>query len=99
VVRELLFAHPQPLRFGELVERLPGISRTLLTSRLRELEAAGIVQPHTNGAARAIGGWSLTERGASLADVLRAMGSWSIEHLADPAADPRSVRLRLSSLG
>ena len=100
VAREMLFAHPRPLRFGELAEELPGISRNLLNSRLRELEAAGIVEPNTGGAARAIGGWGLTERGASLGEVLRAIGTWGIENLADPtAADRRTVRRRLSSLG
>jgi DNA-binding HxlR family transcriptional regulator len=79
---------------------LPGISRNLLTARLRELEAAGIAERHTDGAARAIGGWGLTERGASLADVVRAMGSWSMDNLPDPTgADRRSVRRRLASLG
>jgi DNA-binding HxlR family transcriptional regulator len=67
---------------------------------LRELEAAGIVKRHTGGAARAIGGWGLTDRGASLADVVRAMGTWSMDNLPDPtAANRRAVRRRLSTLG
>src|SRR5688500_12168933 len=40
IVREL---RPGPRRFTDLVEGLPGISRKLLTERLRELERDGIV--------------------------------------------------------
>jgi DNA-binding HxlR family transcriptional regulator len=100
VVRELLFAHPEPRRFGELLDELPGMSRSLLMGRLRELEEAGIVRPHAQGTARAIGGWSLTERGASLAPAVRAMAEWSFEEIEDPTGAPRAaIRRQIESLG
>src|SRR5918998_1813604 len=40
VVRELM---PGPRRFTDLVDGLPGVSRALLTERLRTLEDAGVV--------------------------------------------------------
>ena len=99
-MRELLFAHPEPLRFGELIDSLPGISRNLLAGRLRDLEEAGVVERHTSGAARAMGGWSLTTGGASLGPVVRAAADWSMGHIEDPTgADPRGVRRRIASLG
>lgn len=83
-----------------MLAELPGISRSLLTTRLRDLEAAGIVTPHTNGSARAVKGWGLTERGAALGPAMRALGEWAYEHSEDPSgADRRQVRRRLSSLG
>lgn len=99
-MRELLFAHPEPRRFGALLTELPGISRSLLSARLRELEAAGLVEAHTNGAARAINGWGLTDAGAALAPTLRALGEWGLDHAPGPAAaDEGALRGRLSSLG
>ncbi len=100
VLRELLFAHPQPLRFGELSAELPGLSRSLLASRLRELESAGIIEAQKQGASRAIGGWALTERGASLAPVVRAIGEWGIDDSEGPVeADRGALRRKLDSLG
>jgi DNA-binding HxlR family transcriptional regulator len=100
VVRELLFVHPEPRRFGELLEALPGISRNLLAARLRSLEAEGIVRslrPEGGGAAT---GWGLTGRGAALAPTLRAAAEWSMDNTEDPTgADPAAMRRRISSLG
>ena len=33
-----------PMRFGELVKAIPGLSDRLLSERLRELEKAGVVE-------------------------------------------------------
>ncbi|HEY1451578.1 MAG TPA: helix-turn-helix domain-containing protein, partial [Solirubrobacteraceae bacterium] len=40
IVQELL---KRPSRYGALLDRLPGIGTSLLSDRLRRLEAAGIV--------------------------------------------------------
>jgi DNA-binding HxlR family transcriptional regulator len=99
IVRELLFAHPEPARFGDLLAELPGISRTLLASRLRTLEAEGIVQslrPEGGGAAR---GWLLTERGAALAPTLRTAAQWSVDHTEDPTGSGWRAAGRITSLG
>src|ERR671915_514937 len=43
IVRELA---PGPRRFTDLLDGLPGVSRNLLTERLRALERAGIISRH-----------------------------------------------------
>ena len=60
VVRELLVA---PRRYGELMDNLMGIGTNLLASRLKEMEANGLVTK--DGAV-----YALTEAGRSLAPVI-----------------------------
>src|SRR2546421_5058094 len=63
VVRELLLG---PRRFSDLRAHLPGIAPALLTQRLRDLEAAGLVRRAElpPPAARTV--YELTERGRGL---------------------------------
>lgn len=91
ILRELIFGgKPGPKRFGELLERLPGISRNLLTRRLKHLEATGIVQRHGHDPLSRSAGWEATALGQELAPVLRAIGEWGLRHTEDPTrAKPR----------
>jgi DNA-binding HxlR family transcriptional regulator len=65
------------LRFNEFVEAIGDISARMLSERLGELEAAGLVEkaivmtspPHFE--------YRLTEKGQALAPVLEAMGAYS----------------------
>ncbi|MFN4156028.1 MAG: winged helix-turn-helix transcriptional regulator [Paracoccaceae bacterium] len=83
VVRELMLG---PRRFGAIREGLPGISANILTRRLEELEAAGIVlRDPVPGAARAQL-YRLTEAGADLWPVIRALCRWGAGR---PGHDPR----------
>ena len=69
-------AKEQPLRFKELQRRVEGVTATVLTSTLRDLEEKGLVAreqfmevpPHVE--------YSLTEAGAGLAPVFEAMADW-----------------------
>jgi len=70
VVRDLMFG---PLRFGDLIEGLPGIGTNTLTARLRQLEAAGVVRRRL--ADRAIV-YELTPYGHELEPILMALGRW-----------------------
>jgi DNA-binding HxlR family transcriptional regulator len=73
VLRELLMGST---RFNELRRGLPSMSPALLSKRLKELEAAGIV---TRGAAeRDSGGheYHLSEAGAELRSIIEAIGVW-----------------------
>jgi len=62
--------------FTELAEGAPGLSRSLLTSRLRELERVGLVRidplPQRRGQR-----YRPTEAGLALRPVLEAMGTWA----------------------
>ena len=61
VIRVLLYG---PARFGELRERVPGISDNLLSERLKRLEAEGIVLRTVHGGRPVLIEYSLTEAGA-----------------------------------
>ena len=83
IVQELL---KQPRRYGALLDRLPGISTSVLADRLRRLERAGVVarEPGAVGAGVV---YALTARGQELEEALRALRRWGAGFLADPTAD------------
>jgi len=61
-------------RFGELARAIPGISRRILTERLRQLTDAGLVDRHDD-AGRVT--YALTERGAGLRGALEQIHAWA----------------------
>ncbi len=71
IVRNLLLGCET---FSELREGAPGISRTLLTQRLRLLEHHGVVERRESDSGRVV--YGLTEAGYELAPVCAALGSW-----------------------
>jgi len=73
IIRELCFG---PKRFNELRNGLPLISRTLLSQRLRELEAVAVVEslPKASGAGRI---YRLTSAGHAFRPIIEMMGAWS----------------------
>lgn len=62
--------------FGELESLVTGISPAVLSARLKDLEAAGLVMavPYQDRPVRHR--YELTSHGASLVEVLRALASW-----------------------
>jgi DNA-binding HxlR family transcriptional regulator len=78
IVRDLLLG---PARFGELLERLPGIGTNLLAQRLKSLERIGIVTRTPRTGAR---GWGLTARGHALEPMLMELIRWAM-HTPLPA--------------
>src|ERR671933_393953 len=80
IVRELA---PGPRRFTDLLDGLPGVSRNLLTRRLRALEAAGIIarQELPPPAARQV--YELTEDGRDLAVAMAPLIAWGARRLGD----------------
>jgi DNA-binding HxlR family transcriptional regulator len=73
VVRELLLGAQ---RFSDLRRALPGASSNMLTDRLRELEAHGVVRRRMLPPPAASWVYELTERGCDLESVLDALGAW-----------------------
>jgi DNA-binding HxlR family transcriptional regulator len=95
VVRELLLG---PKRFTDLRDGLPGASANILSQRLRELEAAGVVARRTLPPPAASRVYELTERGRELEPVLDALGRWGSRCVPrDPAADT-SIDARILAL-
>jgi DNA-binding HxlR family transcriptional regulator len=78
--------------FSELAEGAPGLSRTLLTSRLRELERVGVVRAKPRPRGRGFV-YALTEAGQDLGEVMVAMGRWGERwmRLAPEHLDPGVV--------
>jgi DNA-binding HxlR family transcriptional regulator len=73
LVRELLRA---PLRYGELLEALPGIGTNLLVNRLRDLEAAGALRRVLAPSPQSAVVYELTERGRALRPAVDALEAW-----------------------
>jgi DNA-binding HxlR family transcriptional regulator/putative sterol carrier protein len=80
IVRELT---PGPRRFTDLVGGLPGISRKLLTERLRTLERDGLVarQELPPPAARQV--YELTDDGRDLAHAMTRLIAWGARRLGE----------------
>jgi DNA-binding HxlR family transcriptional regulator len=83
IVQELL---KQPYRYGALLNRLPGISTSVLADRLRRLEQAGVLA-RTPGVVGAGVEYTLTDRGRELEQALSALRQWGVGFLVDPTAD------------
>ncbi|WP_300267971.1 helix-turn-helix domain-containing protein [Microbacterium sp.] len=75
VIRELMLA---PKRFAELEATLLGITPAVLTSRLRQLESAGIVRRLRLPAPARASVYEITEWTAELAPVFAALGRWAV---------------------
>ena len=68
------------IRFGRLKKEVPGITNTMLTNTLRELEADGLIHreqfneipPHVE--------YSLTEKGRNLFPVFYEMLKWGMKY-------------------
>ncbi len=78
IVRELLFG---PRRFTDLIDGLPGISRNLLSERLRTLEADGVVVRGELPPPAARHVYELTAEGRELVDAMIPLVAWGARRL------------------
>lgn len=70
----------EPVRHGELKERIGGISQKVLTETLRRLEFNGLVARRAYGGSPPRVEYELTDLGRSLLPALEAFGVWAFEH-------------------
>jgi DNA-binding HxlR family transcriptional regulator len=84
VVRELMHG---PKRYTDLAEHLPGIGTNILASRLRDLEASGVVAKRTLPPPAASRVYELTDYGRELRPVMRELAFWGARSLGPPTAD------------
>jgi DNA-binding HxlR family transcriptional regulator len=70
-----------PARFSEIKECVPALSDRLLSERLKELEAEGIVDRHVNGGIPVRVQYLLTEKGMALGPAVDALKSWARSYL------------------
>lgn len=85
LVRELLARGS--CRYTDLRDGLPGIATNLLADRLRDLEAAGIVEREDAPPPVATTLYSLTERGRALEPVISELGRWGVPLMRASAPD------------
>ena len=80
IVRELT---PGPRRFTDLIDGLPGISRKLLTERLRALERDGIIARRELPPPAARQVYELTDDGRDLATAMAPLIAWGVRRIGD----------------
>lgn len=79
ILRELLAGS---CHFNDLERGLPGISRTLLSQRLRHLRRFGIIERHPIQSGRGTR-YQLTRAGEELRGVIDAVGAWGARWVLD----------------
>jgi len=69
------------MRFSEIAAAVPELSDRLLSERMKELEARGIVEREVREGSPARVEYSLTEMGRELAPSLRELREWALRWL------------------
>ena len=67
-------------RFNEIRRGVPGISPTLLSKRLKEMEASGLVERLEDKASGSID-YVRTEMAIELKPIIQALGDWAQRHI------------------
>jgi DNA-binding HxlR family transcriptional regulator len=75
-----------PARYRDLRAAVPAISDHLLSRRLKELEAAGIVTRTVDGTGPVRVEYALTPAGEGLAEPIGALARWAERFARQPAA-------------
>ena len=81
-----------PRRFSALLAAVPGLSDKMLTRRLTELEAAGVVSRRQYAEIPPRVEYTLTPAGTALRRVIVEMERWSTEHTPAARSKARGQR-------
>jgi DNA-binding HxlR family transcriptional regulator len=99
IVRELL---ARPSRYTDLLEDLPGIPTNVLSTRLKELEEAGIAERRIAPAPQRGVVYALTADGQRLESAVLALAGWGTAHLGEQQhgdiVPPSSVAMGLRAM-
>ena len=79
-------------RFSDIASVVPGLSDRLLSERLKELEAEGIVTRTVVASTPVRVDYTLTEKGQALSEVVAAVSAWADQWLA---AAPESTSVEV----
>jgi DNA-binding HxlR family transcriptional regulator len=74
-----------PLRNGDLMRRIAGVSQKMLTQTLRDLERHGLVARRDYAEVPPRVEYALTSLGDSLAKTISALDDWVVRHYYDMA--------------
>ncbi len=72
-------------RFGQLLKRIDGISKKMLTQTLRAMERNGLVQRVVYPVVPPVVEYSLTPLGQTLIEPMKALRMWAYGHLQEVA--------------
>lgn len=96
IVRDLTV---RPRRYTDLLDGLPGIPTNVLSTRLKELEEAGIIERRVAPAPQRGLQYAFTPAGHELEPVVLALGRWGASQLGEPRpgeiVTPESVTMTL----
>jgi len=98
IVRELMLG---PRRFSDLRSDLPGLSANVLTQRLTELEARGIVEKTMMPPPAQVQVYGLSDWGYEAEIIIRELGRWAVRspmHDSTLPISPVSIMLSLRTL-
>ena len=84
IIRELLIRGA--CRYTDLKNGLPGIATNLLSDRIRELEAAGLIEREDAPPPVAATVFQLTEAGEQLYPVVDTIGRWGVRYMTERAS-------------
>src|SRR6202140_4157211 len=73
------------MRFGQLLKRIDGISKKMLTQTLRAMERNGLVQRVVYPVVPPMVEYSLTPLGQTLIESMKALRVWAYGHLQEVA--------------
>ena len=71
-------------RFGQLQRMMPGCSKRMMTTQLRELEKDGLIDREVFAEVPPKVIYTLTEKGESLRPLFSQLSKWGIEHVLEP---------------
>jgi DNA-binding HxlR family transcriptional regulator len=74
-------------RFTELTDAIPGLSDRMLSERLKELEAEGIVERRVIPETPVRIEYALTDKGRDLSEAMAAISAWAGRWHEDTSAD------------
>lgn len=83
IIRELLIRGA--CRYTDLKNGLPGVATNLLSDRIRELEAVGLIRREDAPPPVAATVFQLTEAGEQLYPVVDAIGRWGVRYMIERA--------------
>lgn len=75
-----------PARFSELALTVPGLSRRMMTERLRELESEGVVERIVDPGPPITSTYRLTPEGEQLRTAVAEVRNWAERHRAQAAS-------------
>lgn len=86
----------EPMRYSDILSKIPDISQKMLTVALRNLEADGLVSRHAYAEIPPRVEYQITDRGISLMPHIDSLVGWALDNLADILHDRKEYAKKSS---